>query len=181
MTIKQQSIDLVLIRNLANILNETNLTEIKIDHNGISIYLSRSSAKTLTTTHYPDPESSPPFSPTVMQTIEPARFPVSPSSSHQDTQFSVASSAVPAIKSTINDNTHIVTSPMVGTAYLSPGPGEKPFVEAGNLVTEGQTLLIIEAMKTMNHITAPRSGKIIEIKVTDTQLVEYGEPLLMIE
>jgi acetyl-CoA carboxylase biotin carboxyl carrier protein len=74
-----------------------------------------------------------------------------------------------------------VTSPMVGTAFRSPEPGARAFVEVGDQVREGQTLLIIEAMKTMNQIPAPRAGKVTAILVEDAQPVEYGEPLLIIE
>ena len=74
-----------------------------------------------------------------------------------------------------------VLSPMVGTAYCSPEPGARPYVDVGEQVREGQTLLIIEAMKTMNQIPAPRSGKVTAIMVEDGQPVEYGEPLMIIE
>lgn len=74
-----------------------------------------------------------------------------------------------------------VASPMVGTAYRSPEPGAKPFVEVGSKVSAGQTLLIIEAMKTMNAIPAPRAGTITQIIVDDGQPVEFGEPLVVIE
>ena len=70
-----------------------------------------------------------------------------------------------------------ITSPMVGTAYLGPAPGAKPFVEVGSQVKAGETLIIIEAMKTMNQIPAPRAGTVIQILVEDGQPVEYGEPL----
>jgi acetyl-CoA carboxylase biotin carboxyl carrier protein len=75
----------------------------------------------------------------------------------------------------------MVTSPMVGTVYRSPEPGAKPFVDEGSEVTAGQTLLIVEAMKTMNAIPAPRAGKITRILVEDGQPVEFGEPLLILE
>ena len=74
-----------------------------------------------------------------------------------------------------------VKSPMVGTAYLAAAPGTSPFIEEGSEVKQGQTLLIIEAMKTMNQIPAPGAGKIIRIFVTNGQPVEYGEPLVVIE
>jgi acetyl-CoA carboxylase biotin carboxyl carrier protein len=74
-----------------------------------------------------------------------------------------------------------VTSPMVGTAYRSPQPGAKPFVEEGAQVREGETLLVIEAMKTMNAISAPRAGTVIKVMIEDGQPVEFGEPLLIIE
>ena len=75
----------------------------------------------------------------------------------------------------------LVTSPMVGTAYLAPEPGARPFVDVGSKVIAGQTLLIIEAMKTMNQIPAPRAGTVIQILIEDGQPVEFGEPLMIIE
>jgi acetyl-CoA carboxylase biotin carboxyl carrier protein len=74
-----------------------------------------------------------------------------------------------------------ILSPMVGTAYRSPEPGTRPFVDVGDTVREGQTVLIIEAMKTMNQIPAPRAGKVTAVMVDDAQPVEYGEPLMIIE
>jgi acetyl-CoA carboxylase biotin carboxyl carrier protein len=89
-----------------------------------------------------------------------------------------AASAAPA-----SDASHpgAVVSPMVGTAYLSPEPGAKPFIDIGSHVRQGDTLLIVEAMKTMNQIPAPRSGTVTKILVEDGQPVEFGEPLLIIE
>jgi acetyl-CoA carboxylase biotin carboxyl carrier protein len=75
----------------------------------------------------------------------------------------------------------MVPSPMVGTAYLSPEPGARPYVEVGSQVRAGQTVLIIEAMKTMNQIPAPRAGRVVQILVEDAQPVEFGEPLMIIE
>jgi acetyl-CoA carboxylase biotin carboxyl carrier protein len=75
----------------------------------------------------------------------------------------------------------VVASPMVGTAYVGPSPGARPFVEVGTQVKAGETLIIIEAMKTMNQIPAPRSGTVTQILVEDGQPVEYGEPLMIIE
>ena len=75
----------------------------------------------------------------------------------------------------------VVPSPMVGTAYWSPEPGAKPFIEVGSRVTAGETLLIIEAMKTMNQIPSPRAGVVTQILVEDGQPVEFGEPLVIIE
>jgi acetyl-CoA carboxylase biotin carboxyl carrier protein len=75
----------------------------------------------------------------------------------------------------------VVASPMVGTAYIGPSPGARPFVEVGSEVKAGETLIIIEAMKTMNQIPAPRSGTVTQILVEDGQPVEYGEPLMIIE
>ncbi|WP_382238806.1 acetyl-CoA carboxylase biotin carboxyl carrier protein [Hansschlegelia quercus] len=75
----------------------------------------------------------------------------------------------------------VVLSPMVGTAYLAPEPGAKPFIEVGATVRQGQTVLIVEAMKTMNAIPAPKAGTVREILVTDGQPVEFGEPLLIVD
>ena len=75
----------------------------------------------------------------------------------------------------------LVTSPMVGTAYVGPSPGARPYVEVGSRVATGDTLLIIEAMKTMNQIPAPRSGTVVQILIEDGQPVEFGEPLMIIE
>ncbi len=74
-----------------------------------------------------------------------------------------------------------ITSPMVGTAYLAPEPGAKNYVEVGDKVSEGQTILIIEAMKTMNHIPATKSGTVKQVLVEDAQPVEFGEPLIIVE
>ena len=92
-----------------------------------------------------------------------------------------ATAAVAAAPADARNNKNAVTAPMVGTAYLSPAPGSRAFIEVGATVKEGQTILIIEAMKTMNQIPAPRSGKVTEILVSDASPVEYGEPLIVIE
>jgi acetyl-CoA carboxylase biotin carboxyl carrier protein len=83
--------------------------------------------------------------------------------------------------SDISSHPGLVTSPMVGTAYAAPSPGAAAFVKVGDMVTEGQTLLIIEAMKTMNQIPAPRAGRVTQIIISDGQPVEFGEPLMVIE
>jgi acetyl-CoA carboxylase biotin carboxyl carrier protein len=92
-----------------------------------------------------------------------------------------ASAAVSAAPATIADHPGVVPSPMVGTAYWSPEPGAKPFIEVGSKVSAGQTLLIIEAMKTMNQIPSPRAGTVTQLLVEDGQPVEFGEPLVIIE
>ena len=95
-----------------------------------------------------------------------------------------AAAAAPAAPAPVEDPAQhpgAVTSPMVGTVYLSAEPGAAAFVNIGSTVTEGQTVLIIEAMKTMNHIPATRSGTVKRIVVSDGQSVEYGAPLLIIE
>src|SRR5690606_35902248 len=94
---------------------------------------------------------------------------------------SVPAAAAPAAAEDLSSNPGTLTSPMVGTAYRSPEPGKPAFVDVGTKVSEGQTLLIIEAMKTMNQIPAHRSGTVTRILVQDAQPVEYGEPLVVIE
>ena len=88
--------------------------------------------------------------------------------------------ATPAAEAAVT-TAGMVTSPMVGTAYLAPSPGAAPFVKVGDTVKEGQTLLIIEAMKTMNQIPAPRAGRVVRVIVTDGQPIEYGEPMMIVE
>lgn len=84
-------------------------------------------------------------------------------------------------KTDVSNHPGLVTSPMVGTAYVAPSPGAAPFVKVGDMVTEGQTLVIIEAMKTMNQIPAPRAGRVTQVIISDGQPVEFGEPLMIIE
>src|ERR1700709_2583761 len=89
--------------------------------------------------------------------------------------------AVPAAGADLAKHPGVVPSPMVGTAYWAPEPGAKPFIEVGSKVSAGQTLLIIEAMKTMNQIPSPRAGTVTQILIEDGQPVEFGEPLVIIE
>ena len=146
-----------LIRELAALLEETGLTEIEVEHEGKRIRVARGVNLTTTLTTTGDvPAAEPRDNP------RPAKR-----ASTQTEQFIV--------------HPGTVTSPMVGTAYRSPEPGAPPFVEIGARVTAGQTLLIIEAMKTMNQIPSPRAGTVIAILVEDGQPVEYGEPLAVIE
>jgi len=153
MTSKNSTIDQDLIRQLALLLTETDLTEIEVEHENLRIRVARTI------------------------TAAPASYqvaaPVAP----------VAAAVAPAAPAEVSLAGHpgIVPSPMVGTAYRSPEPGSKTFIEIGDTVREGQTLLIVEAMKTMNQIPAPRSGVVKAIMVEDGQPVEYGEPLLIIE
>jgi acetyl-CoA carboxylase biotin carboxyl carrier protein len=89
--------------------------------------------------------------------------------------------AAPAAIADFSKHPGVVPSPMVGTVYWASEPGAKPFVEVGTKVTAGQTLVIIEAMKTMNQIPAPRAGTVTQILIEDGSPVEYGEPLMIIE
>ncbi len=147
------SLDKELIKELAELLEETGLTEIEIELEGRRVRVAR--GVNLTTT--------------LTTTGSGGGLPVEPRE-HQESQPE-ESAAHPGS----------VTSPMVGTVYRSSEPGAPPFVEVGSRVAAGQTLVIIEAMKTMNHIPSPKSGKVIVILVEDGQPVEYGEPLVVIE
>ncbi len=154
---KSASVDKQLIRELADLLHETGLTEIEVEHDGRRIRVAR--GVNLTTTLTTDGASR--------DHREPAR----PATNNR---------ASPRAEDIVV-HPGTVTSPMVGTAYRSPEPGVTPYVEIGTTVTAGQTLLIIEAMKTMNQIPSPRAGTVIAILVEDGQPVEYGEPLAVIE
>jgi acetyl-CoA carboxylase biotin carboxyl carrier protein len=147
------------IRELAALLEETGLTEIEIEHEGKRIRVAR--GVNLTTT--------------LTTTDTPGSLPSEPRESGRSTK------RAPAATEEFIVHPGTVTSPMVGTAYRSPEPGAPPFIEIGSKVTAGQTLLIIEAMKTMNQIPSPRAGTVIAILVEDGQPVEYGEPLAVIE
>lgn len=153
---KKSGIDQALIRDLANILNETDLTEIEVEQDELRIRVSRAGT--------PQYVSAP--------------VPAAAAAIAQPAQ--TATAAVPAAEAG-RPSKNAVTAPMVGTVYLAAAPGSRPFVEVGATVKEGQTILIIEAMKTMNQIPAPRSGKVTEILVDDASPVEYGEALIVIE
>ncbi|WP_193178397.1 acetyl-CoA carboxylase biotin carboxyl carrier protein [Oricola nitratireducens] len=153
---RKPAIDTGLVKDLAAILTETDLTEIEIEQGDLRIRVSREMPAPAYVQAAPVPQAA-------------AAAP-QPAAAHQAPQ----GEAAPARSG------HEVPSPMVGTAYLSPAPGAAPFVEVGQTVKEGQTLLIIEAMKTMNQIPATRAGTITEILVTDSEPVEYGQPLVVI-
>ena len=154
-------IDARLVRKLADILTDTGLSEIEVEHAGLKIRV----AKTMTAVAAP------------VQVVAPA--PVN-SAAHV-TAATPSPAAAPAAEAPARARGDTVNSPMVGTIYLQPQPGADPFVKVGDTVTAGQTLFIVEAMKTMNPIPAPRSGRVIEILVGDAQPVEFGEPLAVIE
>jgi acetyl-CoA carboxylase biotin carboxyl carrier protein len=144
--------DLGLIRDLADLLNETGLSEIELEQKGVRVRVSRGGTVHAMTsvpgTHAAAPSAAPAGAP------------------------QPAVSAIPA---------DAVKSPMVGTVYRAPQPGAANFMEVGTQVKAGQTLLIIEAMKTMNQIPAPRAGKVTQIYVESGNPVEYGEALVLIE
>ena len=157
MSTKKSGIDQQLIRDLAGILDETKLTEIEVEQDDVRIRVSRQ--------------------PAAMQAYAPAAAPLQAPAAQQPSAPSGSLAAAPQAEVSKN----AVPSPMVGTAYGAPAPGAKPFIEVGQQVREGQTLLIIEAMKTMNQIPSPRSGTVTAILFEDAQPVEFGEPLVVIE
>lgn len=148
---KQEVVDEGLIRGLAALLNETGLSEIEIEQKGMRVRIARN------------------------VTIAA----VAPPSLASASIAAAAAAIVPGRDADTHPGT--LKSPMVGTAYRAAEPGAPAFVEAGSVVKQGQTVLIIEAMKTMNHIPAPRSGTVTTVLVENGQPVEYGEPLLIIE
>ena len=150
---REESLDARLVRELADVLNQTGLTEIEVERADIKIRV----AKTMTVASAP-----------LAVAAHHLSGPAAPE----------PSAAAPAtLARGVED---AVKSPMVGTVYLQSQPGSPPFVKVGDRVTQGQTLLLIEAMKTMNPIGAPTAGVVLEILVGDSQPVEYGEPLVVI-
>jgi acetyl-CoA carboxylase biotin carboxyl carrier protein len=145
-------IDARLVRRLAAILNDTGLTEIEVERGDLRIKVARNLGGAVAQVYAAAPAPV-------------AAAPVAPSA--------------PAAGAPEHSG-EAVKSPMVGTVYLQPEPGAPPFVRVGDTVAEGQTLLIIEAMKTMNPIPSPRAGRIVEMLVGDGQPVEFGEPLVVI-
>ena len=156
MSSKSSGIDKEIVRDLANILNDTDLTDIEVEHGELRIRVSRK----VTGQQAPAYQAAPMMAPAAV--AAPA-----------------AAAPVEAAPADVSKNA--VPSPMVGTAYMAPAPGARNFIEVGTQVKEGQTLLIIEAMKTMNQIPSPRSGTVKAILVADAQPVEFGEPLVVIE
>jgi acetyl-CoA carboxylase biotin carboxyl carrier protein len=149
---KSKSDDGALIRELALLLDETNLTEIEIERAGLRVRVARNISIAASV-------------PATVAHMAPA----------------ASAAAAPVAAADMAKHPGAVPSPMVGTAYWSPEPGAKPFIEVGAKVSAGQTLLIIEAMKTMNQIPSPRAGTVTQILVEDGQPVEFGEPLVIIE
>ena len=148
-------VDKDLIRELAELLTETGLTEIEVEREGLRVRVARQTVTNVVmggSAHVPSiPATAPAPATLVAEIADPAKHP------------------------------GVVNSPMVGTAYRSSEPTAKPFVDIGSVVKAGDTLLIVEAMKTMNQIPAPRAGTVTQILVEDGAPVEYGEPLVIIE
>ena len=149
--------DIAFIRALADLLQETELTEIEVnreyaDYDELNVRLSRAATAAPAPVHLP-----------------------APAPAHQ------APVATAPAEAAEPDLSNALTSPMVGTAYLSSEPDTDAFVKVGDTVTEGQTVLIIEAMKTMNQIPSPRAGTVRQILVANAEPVEFGHPLMIIE
>ncbi len=148
---KSKSDDNALIRELALLLDETSLTEIEIERDGLRVRVARNIS---------------------IAASMPANIQLA---------AAAPAAAAPAAVADVAMHPGVVPSPMVGTAYWASEPGAKPFIEVGSRVSVGQTLLIIEAMKTMNQIPSPRAGTVKQILIEDGQPVEFGEPLVIIE
>ncbi len=155
-------IDTTLVRQLADILNDTSLTEIEVERGELRIRVAREITAAPTIQYAAAPQAA--YAPAPA-----AAAPAAPLSMPSDPATIVAKSG------------EQVKSPMVGTVYLQASPEAPPFAKVGDKVKKGQTLLIVEAMKTMNPIQAPRDGVVQEILVGDAQPVEFGEPLVVLE
>ncbi len=151
---KSSKIDKELIRDLAELLGETELSEIEIEQSGLRLRVARQ----LTVSAAAPVAAAPAAAPA------PA-----------------ASAPAPEAAGDVSSHPGLVTSPMVGTIYTASEPGAPAFIKVGDTVSEGQTLVIVEAMKTMNHIPSPKAGTIKQILVENEQPIEYGEPLVIIE
>ena len=163
----KSSVDQDLIRAIAELLNKENLAEIEIEQDDLRVRVTRSY-----------PTEAPTYAHAPMQYMAP---PAAPAPAAPSAPAGSVPAAAPAKAEDLASNPGTLTSPMVGTAYRAPEPGAAPFVEIGTRVAQGQTLMIIEAMKTMNHIPAPRSGTVTHIFIENGQPVEFGEPLVIIE
>lgn len=158
---KNGRFDTGLIRELAAILREADLGEIEVEQGGVRIKVAKAEARAI---HMAAPAYAAPVA------VAPAAAPVA-----------AAPAAAPAGKAALRDHPGAVKSPMVGTVYLQAEEGAKAFVSVGDTVAAGQTLVLVEAMKTFNPVTAPRAGKVAHILVENQQPVEFGEPLVVIE
>lgn len=156
---KDLQFDPATIRELAQILRDSDLTEIELVDNDMRVKLVR------------------------QVTVAPMAMPVAAAPAAMSAAPAAAASPAPAAPAADVDADHpgAVNSPMVGVAYLSPEPTSAPFVTIGSKVTQGQTLMLIEAMKTYNQIKAPRAGTVTRILVESGTPVEFGEPLMIVE
>lgn len=153
-------IDTRTVRKLADILRETDLTSIEVERGELRIRVARETAVAAAPVYAAAPAPSAPAAPSSASSVAPVSEPAL---------------AVPARR-----DSDLVKSPMVGTVYLQAQPGAAPFAKVGDKVTAGQTLLIIEAMKTMNPVAATKDGTVVELMVGDGQPVEFGQPLAVV-
>jgi acetyl-CoA carboxylase biotin carboxyl carrier protein len=158
--LKNDEIDTTLVRGLADILNDTDLTEIEVERGDLKIRVAREITMAAPMQYAPA---------TVQAAPAPAPAAAAPASMPSDPAAIVAKQG------------EEVKSPMVGTVYLQASPEAPPFIAVGDKVKKGQTLLIVEAMKTMNPIQSPRDGVVVEVLVGDAQPVEFGEALVLLE
>lgn len=156
-------IDTAVVRDLARILKDTDLTTIEVEHGPLRIRVAREVTV----------QAAP-----VQHLAAPPPAPAGPAPAFASPPAAEAYAPAPAAPEVTGDQ---VKSPMVGTVYLQAQPGAAPFVKVGDMVAEGQTLVLVEAMKTMNPIPSPRAGKVRALLVGDAQPVEYGEPLVVLE
>jgi acetyl-CoA carboxylase biotin carboxyl carrier protein len=157
-------IDTRLVRRLADILKDTGLSHIEVERGDLRIRVARELVAAPAVTAY-----------------VPAAAPAAPVAAAAPAPVAAAVPAAAPAAPVAERRGDLVKSPMVGTVYLQPQPGAAAFVKVGDKVTAGQTLMIIEAMKTMNPVPAPRAGTVVELLVGDGQPVEFGEPLLVLE
>ena len=160
MSNSKHRIDTKLVKDLAKILDDVSLGEIEVEHDGLRVRVSRPVAAPAQAVHVAAP------APAV--TAAPAPSPA-------------ASAPATASADTGGAPENAITSPMVGTAYLSPEPGAKQFIKVGDKVAKGDTLLLVEAMKTFNPVTSDKAGTVTAILIEDGKPVEFGEPLVVIE
>lgn len=160
MSTSKTKLDAGLVRELAAILREADLGEVEVEHEGLRIRVSKATSMT-------------PPAPAIVQAAPAVAAPVAAAPA--------AAPAAPAASAPAAAPSNATTSPMVGTVYLSPEPGAKAFVNVGDKVKKGDTLMLIEAMKTFNPVTAEAAGTVKEILVDDAQPVEFGEPLIVVE
>lgn len=151
----KQSDEREMVRDLAALLDETNLTEIEIERAGLRVRVARNIS---------------------VAAAIPAQYQPAPAAAPQ-----AAAAPIAAAPADIAKHPGMVPSPMVGTAYMASEPGARPFIDVGSKVKVGDTLIIIEAMKTMNQIPSTRAGTVTQILVEDGQPVEFGEPLVIVE
>jgi len=165
MSTSKTKLDAGLVRELAAILREADLGEVEVEHEGLRIRVSKATSMT------------PPPAPAI---VHAAPMMAAPAVAPAPTA-APAAAAAPAPETSAAAPANAVTSPMVGTVYLSPEPDAKAFVSVGDKVKKGDTLMLIEAMKTFNPVTSPADGTVKEILVADAQPVEFGEALIVVE